>query len=67
MTAQLTVTPEDIASFEEVYGFKGIGERMINAGLWKLGEPCKKTAMVPPSSTVSKTKARGAPVLSSHS
>ena len=39
----LTVTPEDIASFEEVYGFKGIGERMINAGLWKLKEvSCKK-------------------------
>jgi len=62
MTVQLTVTPEDIASFEEVTGFVGIGERMINAGLWKLGEPCKKTAMAPHPSTVLKEKEKGTPI-----
>ena len=62
MTTRLTVTPEDIASFEEVYGFKGIGEWMVDAGFWKLGESCKKIAMAPHPSTGLKQKEKGAPI-----
>ena len=43
MISPLAVTPEEIEAYEEVSGFKGIGGRMIRAGIWELTEEtCQK-------------------------
>jgi len=66
MIYPLTVTHEDIEGFEEVTGFKGIGERMVRTGIWRIKEEsCKKSTMAPSPSSVVKQRKRGAPVIGS--
>ena len=38
MKAPFTVTQDDIDGYEKDMGFRGIGERMIKAGIWKRKE-----------------------------
>lgn len=67
MISPLAVTPEEIEAYEEVSGFKGIGGRMIRAGIWELTEEtCQKPGKAPLPSTTAKITERGAPILSFH-
>jgi hypothetical protein len=38
MIYPLAVTREAVAAFEEETGFRGLGERMVGAGIWKIKE-----------------------------
>jgi hypothetical protein len=63
MIYPLAVTREAVAAFEEETGFRGLGERMVGAGIWKIQEErCRKTAMAPSLTSPHKQSEKGTPV-----
>jgi hypothetical protein len=63
MIYPLAVTREAVAAFEEETGFRGLGERMVGAGIWKIKEEqCRKIVMGPSLAAPSKHREKGTPV-----
>ena len=63
MIRPLTVTRDAVAAFEEETGFRGLGERMVTAGVWKIKEDrCRKTVMAPSLTSPAKLSEKGTPV-----
>ena len=63
MNYPLTLSREAVNAFEEETGFRGIGERMVMAGLWQIQEErCRKTVMAPSLTSPTKLSEKGTPV-----
>jgi len=63
MIHPLAVTREAVAAFEEETGFKGLGERMVMAGIWQIQEErCRKTVMAPSLTAPQQHSEKGTPV-----
>jgi hypothetical protein len=64
MIHPLAVTRKAVAAFEEETGFRGLGERMVMAGIWQIKEEqgCRKTVMGPSLTSPTKLREKGTPV-----
>jgi len=52
-----------VAAFEQETGFRGLGMRMIVAGIWQIKEEqCRKTVMGPSLTSPHKLREKGTPV-----